>query len=388
MGRSCARFALICSLLAVLTSAPLPAQSRSDRPPEEGGEVFQLGMPPLWKGHAGGTVGWYRPGEEPGFGYSGDQLQVLAHAGIMKDLLSPVAGVAAIGLEGYGGFRGEDGLDGGVRPLFSIPALHFTTGADYNIADSKWSWLLRLEIPFRRSGVLGRGSVVRFDYLPGFDHTFAVGLNVPLWGRNIGATRPQRDAVELDTPPVEWYEPTDVPPALEASISSVRERALWVTELLMPLTDRGGDEPEERYADQIRRVRERLGNTGTVLSEIEALHDEIDRAFTIAVGDGSGATSDLGREVATAARRILLEKILMPYNRLLGQRKAHDGLDQFRAEAHAELSRWFLAESGLSVSQLDMVYWTFQELGGIAGDVRRFQKDRWEDSRLDRKSVV
>ena len=62
-------------LALVLTALALPtvvfpttasAQSRSDRPPEDGGEVFQLGMPPIWKAHAGGTVGWYTPGEPTG----------------------------------------------------------------------------------------------------------------------------------------------------------------------------------------------------------------------------------------------------------------------------------------------------------------------------------
>ena len=162
------------TLLLLLSPALASAQSRSNRPPEQGGEVFQLGMPPVWKLHAGATAGWYTPGDSTG------QSQFLAHAGVLKDLLSPVAGVAALGVEGYGGFRGVDGLDGGGRALFSIPALHFTTGADYNIKDKRWSALLRLEIPFRRSGIFGRGSQVRFDYLPGFDNTFAVSVNVPL----------------------------------------------------------------------------------------------------------------------------------------------------------------------------------------------------------------
>ncbi|MCL7956412.1 MAG: hypothetical protein M8860_00495 [marine benthic group bacterium] len=386
------RFALslmLTSSLALLAITPAQAQSNTNRLPEDGGEVFQLGMPPVWKGHAGGTVGWYRPGKDAGFGLSESQPEFHLHAGILKDLLSPVAGVAAIGLEAYGGVRGEDGLDGGVRPLFSIPALHFTTGADYNFSDSRWSALLRLEIPFRRGGVLGRGSQVRFDYLPGFGNTFAAGVNVPLWGRNIGATRPQRDAVELDEPPVALMDLPDPPPGLDEAIDLVRDGALWITELAMPLTDEGGDEPNERYAGQIARIREHIATRDTrfpegrsLQDEIEVFHDEIDRAFSIAAGSAERRSTEQGMAISAAARRILLEDILMPYNRLLGQRKVNDGLDEFLATAHAEFASWLLTKSELPEERFEPVFFTFQSLGQIAEEVRQFQKDRWDDSRF------
>ena len=374
------------TLLLLLSPALASAQSRSNRPPQDGGEVFQLGMPPVWKGHAGATAGWYTPGDSTG------QSQFLAHAGILKDLMSPVAGVAAIGVEGYGGFRGIDGLDGGGRALFSIPALHFTTGADYNIPDNRWSLLLRLEIPFRRSGIFGRGSQVRFDYLPGFDNTFAVGVNVPLWSRNAGETRPQRDAVELDQPPLQLYEPDTRPAGLDESIGYIREGALWIAELSMPLTDQGGDKPNEKYADQIARIREHIATADgrfpdgrSLLEEIQAYHDEIDRAFSIAAAaDGtiSSGSTEQGREISAAARRILLEDVLVAYDRLLGQRKAHDGLDQFASIAHSEFGRWILQNEELAQASYDEVYWTFQTLVQIAEEVREFQLDRWDDSRL------
>jgi len=352
--------------------------------------VFQLGMPPIWKGHAGAMTGWYRPGKDEGFGLSGDQLLVQGHVGILKDLVSPVVGIAAIGLEGYGGFRGEDGLDGGARALFSMPALHFTTGADYNIADSRWSALIRLEIPFRRSGIFGRGSQVRFDWYPGFGNTFAAGVNVPLWGANNGKTRPQRDAVELAEPPMMLFEPAAKEAGLDESIAMIRERALWVTELAMPLIDEGGDKPNEKYAAQIARIREHLAERDarfpegrSLLTEIESLHDEIDRAFSIAAGDAaSGGTSELGRQIAGVARRVLLEDVLMPYNRLLGQRKVNDRLDQFLASAHAEFGSLLLKSNDLPVERYDQASYAFQALGQIAEEVRAFQKERWDDSRL------
>jgi len=373
-------------ILALSIPAVASAQSRSDRPPEQGGEVFQLGMPPVWKGHAGGTIGWYEPGQDAG------QAQILGHAGILKDLGSPVVGLAAIGVEGYAGVRGVDGLDGGGRALFSIPALHFTTGADYNIADERWSWLLRLELPFRRGGILGKASQVRFDYLPGFDNTFAVGIDVPLWGRNNGETRPKTDAVQLEEWPISQYDLERRPPGLDESIGFIREGAMWIAELTMPLTDQGGSDPTEKYADQIERVRQHVANTDArfpngrnLQEEIRAYHDEIDRAFSLAADpDGSvgRGSTETGRTISAAARRTLLEEVLIPYDQLLGQRKAHDGLDQYSSAAHAAFGRWILQESGLPEDRYGAVFFVLQSLTQIAEDVREFQKERWDDSRF------
>ncbi|MGW8283149.1 MAG: hypothetical protein ACWGON_07605, partial [Gemmatimonadota bacterium] len=373
-------------IVALSIPAVASAQSRSDRPPEQGGEVFQLGMPPVWKGHAGGTIGWYEPGQDAG------QAQILGHAGILKDLGSPVVGLAAIGVEGYAGVRGVDGLDGGGRALFSIPALHFTTGADYNIADERWSWLLRLELPFRRGGILGKASQVRFDYLPGFDNTFAVGIDVPLWGRNNGETRPKTDAVQLEEWPISQYDLERRPPGLDESIGFIREGAMWIAELTMPLTDQGGSDPTEKYADQIERVREHVANTDArfpngrnLQEEIRAYHDEIDRAFSLAADpDGSvgRGSTETGRTISAAARRTLLEEVLIPYDQLLGQRKAHDGLDQYSSAAHAAFGRWILQESGLPEDRYGAVFFVLQSLTQIAEDVREFQKERWDDSRF------
>ncbi len=386
MCPSRARAMRILGILILTLPAIAFAQSRSDRPPEEGGEVFQLGMPPIWKGHAGGTIGWYAPGQSDG------QAQILGHAGISKNLGSPVVGLAAIGVEAYGGVRGVDGLDGGGRALFSIPALHFTTGADYNIADERWSWLLRLQLPFRRGGVFGRASQVRFDYLPGFDNTFAVGIDIPLWGRNNGETRPKTDAVQLEDWPLSHYDLEQRPAGLDESIGFIREGAMWIAELTMPLTDQGGDDPTEKYADQIERIREhvatadaRFPNGRTLQEQIRAYHDEIDRAFSLAAGpDGSvgRGSTETGRSISAAARRTLLEEVLIPYDQLLGQRKAHDGLDQYSAAAHAEFGSWILQESGLPEDRYDGVFWVLQALTQIAEEVREFQKARWADSRF------
>ena len=103
------------------------ADSPTDRPPRKGGYTYSLGMPSLYKPYAGFELMGYRPGDD------GD-LGGFANLGINKDLGNPIVGAAAIGIEGYGGYRGQE-LDGGGRAVFSIPSLLFGAGVDYNFTD-------------------------------------------------------------------------------------------------------------------------------------------------------------------------------------------------------------------------------------------------------------
>ena len=374
-----ARHALALLALFSSTGAPVSAQ-RYDRPPEQGGEVLQLGMPPIWKGNAGATFGWYSPRDS-------SLLNVLFHAGLTRDLLSPVAGVAALGVEGYAGYRGNRSADGGARALFSIPALRFTTGVDYNIPDNDFSAILRLELATRRGGIFGRGTMLRLEWVPGRGNTFAVGVNAPLWGRNIGKTRPQRDAVEVEPLRAERMarpEGAD----LDAALGEVREGARWIARLATPLVERGGT-PSEAYAADVDSLRVRLTSaserfpTGRGLSEEQqAYHEALDRVFTLAMDatPRQPITAE-GRAAAQAAREILLEEVLLPYDRLLGQRKAKQGLGLFAASAHAAFAR-HLIRDGLPPTRTRPAYYAFQTLVDITEEVLAMQEARFGDTRL------
>ncbi|HEX9165198.1 MAG TPA: hypothetical protein VF862_04775, partial [Gemmatimonadales bacterium] len=108
--------------LLIIGSGHLAAQT--PRPPEAGGRIHSLGQPKRW--HLEGSAG-------AGAWFEGPASQALYRAGfgVFRDLLSPITGLASVGLEGYAGMRGTS-LDGGARALFRIPYLSLGTGADYN----------------------------------------------------------------------------------------------------------------------------------------------------------------------------------------------------------------------------------------------------------------
>jgi hypothetical protein len=342
-------------------------------------------MPPVWKGTAGASAGWYRPNDA-------DSLSILFNVGLMKDLLSPIAGAAALGIEGYGGLRGANALDGGGRALFMIPIFHVAGGVDYNIRDDQWSALFRLELPMRRSGIFGRGTRLRFDWLPGRGNTFFVGISAPLWGRNIGKTRPQRDSFELERPPVQRITATDYPAALDEALANIREGSRWIARLSMPVLDHGGKNAEQAYTPDFDELQDHIAGTGdrfpegrTLNEEIRAFHDELDRAFSIAITGQTlsvGQSSEEGRLISEAARRILMDEVLLPYNHLLGQRKAYDAIAEFAAAGHAEFARWMLNHPELPDERYREIFYVFQSLTEMAEEVRALLLDRWEDSRL------
>ena len=172
------------------------------------GAVAQTDLPPrarrqdLRAGHAAGLIketpapwsGSYRPAVS-------SDLSAMAHFGIQKDLFSPVIGIAALQVEGYIGVTGRE-LNGGGRLLFKIPSLHFSLGPDYDVESDEFDLLLRLELATRAVGIFGRATMLRIDYLPGRQNTIMVGVDVPLWGKNLGKTRPRRDAVKLAQRPL------------------------------------------------------------------------------------------------------------------------------------------------------------------------------------------
>ncbi|HEX5819697.1 MAG TPA: hypothetical protein VFY20_12495 [Gemmatimonadales bacterium] len=365
--------------LLTLVLAAAPAAAQISLPPERGGVTYQLGMPPVWKGHAGASFGWYRPSNDVD-----NQLLVLGHFGLMKDLGNPVVGIGAIGAEGYGGYRGDQSFDGGLRGLFSIPALHVSVGADWNIPDGDVDFLARLEIPFRRGGIFGRGTQVRADWLPGRQQTFTIGIDAPLWGRNIGRTRPQRDGVELRTPPAKQLALPSRTPGLDAAIDSVFSGARAIAHLTQPFHETSGGDRLAKYGATFDSLRSRLAGS-TVEGEIAAYHAALERAFSIAeqgrdlpVGQGT----ERGRRLAGEARRILLDQVLLPYDRLLGQRKVNDGLTEFAAAATPEFARAVLAEERLGSTQASEAFYVFQRLLAATDSVRRDLRARWDDSRF------
>ena len=121
------------------------------------------------------------------------------------------------------------------------------------------------------------------------------------------------------------------------------------------------------------------------MSEVEAYHRELERAFSIAASGRPlrlGASTALGIRVSERAREILLDQVLLPYNRLLGQKKKNDSTRGFGNSAAAEFYEWLIGETPVAREAVRATAWTFAQLLEIVEQTRSHNREQWGDSRF------
>jgi hypothetical protein len=367
--------------VAALVLGTDPAPAALDLPAEKGGFTYELGMPPVWKGYA--SIEWQ-------FGRPDDygQMAGLFNYEVRRDLGSPVVGIAALAFSAYGGYGGFD-WEGGLRGLYRIPNFYFGIGADYNFPEKETDLLLQLDLPLRRGGVFGRGTSLTVSWLPSRGNTFSLGITSPLWGRNIGQTRPMSDNVQLDPRrPARALKQHRSTSMMEA-LASLEDRMRWVARLNQPFAEHPGADPHAAMAGPMAEVRDHLNQIRDAFpegrhanAEITAYHRSLDMAFTLVADSTATEPTELGRTIASRARDILLEDILIPYNRTLGQRKKNDSLLGMVAVAQTEFASWLLTTIDVADQEKQQAFYVFQTICDYMEDNRERLLERWEDNRF------
>jgi hypothetical protein len=373
------------ALLLAVCAAPTEAQVVL--PPEEGGEIISIGQPPLWKPYGGGSLGSYYPGDA-------SDMTAYVDLGVDKDLMNPVVGGLMLGGEVYGGMQGSR-IDGGLRALANIPFLRLGFGVDWNFRDGDLPFLLRFAGPVRRGGLLGRGGLLTIDWLPARGNSFNIGVKLPINQPWRGKTRPATIAVKLEPVRPDPLPFDDPDPTLVEALDNATELAWWINRFVTPGFDQRGRTREQavsNFTADVQEMRDRLaapdplfGGGHSAEDEVRAFHAEIERAFSVAVSGEPmpfGQSSALGREVAAQAREILLDRVLFPYNRLLGVKKQNDSTREFSARAAGAFSRWAIHSERVPIDRLAAVRWVFQRMLDGIEEVRAFNKNVWKDERL------
>ena len=359
------------------------SDSPFDTPLSDGGLIKSMGMPPRFKPFVSISGGSLKFGDE-------NEAAGYLTLGVFKDLVSPTYAAVRFGLEGYGGPT-ENGFNGGARALLQLPFLRIHTGMDYNITEDSWDWMLSLVHPIRRGGVFGRGSSFRVDWWPGRGNSFQIGFQVPLIPHQ-GKTRTRTTKYRIPGKKVSApaYRPED--DALAGALLNVRDTAHWINRLTTPFLDFGGNREDamEAYVATIGKLKTHLAKTDDLfpegrssLAEVRAYHDELDRAFSIAESGKSldlGESTARGRELASAAKAVLLQEVIFPYNRLLGQMKKNDSVMAFSVPARAAFANR-LAGYALPKDQQVAAKGIFEELLQSLERIRAFNRKEWKDSR-------
>jgi len=187
----CVVFRLLAlTIVACLFAARVARSDETDRPPDQGGFTHQMGIPPLVRTMVGAEYLSYRPSDA-------HELGGLFNVGMMRYLGHPIVGLGGLGVEIYGGGRAQQG-DFGARTYFTIPSLRVGAGMDFNLESDERDFILKLDVPMRRGGIVGGGSAMTVRWLPTRGQTFTVGVSVPLADPEAGRTRPRSDYVRMD----------------------------------------------------------------------------------------------------------------------------------------------------------------------------------------------
>ncbi|MGD8601411.1 MAG: hypothetical protein PVF19_08700, partial [Gemmatimonadota bacterium] len=330
-------------------------------------------------------------------GRDDSKITAYANAGFYRDILNPMTAALGILGEAYVGTRGSlaqsGGLDSGARIGLFSPVSRLAFGADYNTNDRELDFFMSVIHPFQRGGLLVGGGALRVDYLPGRGNSFSIGLRFPLGQPFLGRTRARQDHVELPDPelPPLFLIPD---PTLVDALSNVGELAHWVTRLTVPFNDQWDSDSDDalaRFADEMRDLKAHMGEGGITartrspVEDVEAYHRALDRAFSIATSGlslAAGESTPLGKRAAARAREVILDHVLLPYNRLLGQQKDPDSTRGLGTAASGEFYEWLTRDTSLDFEQLRATTWTFAQVLDVIEEVRESSSAQWEDSRF------
>jgi hypothetical protein len=279
--------------------------------------------------------------------------------GVHHPIMNPVVGLLGVSGEAYGigggGFSGE-----GIRALASSRLLALGAGLDWNIERRRVDFMLSYQTAIFRGGLLGRGSMLRLDWLPTRGRSFAAGITVPLMQPFAGRTRPRHTDAELPDPiDLGTERRASLPPAAEAALADVQRAmtSLRVYDNLYLVQDVETLRGSASFADA-QRIYER----GLV------------RAFTAATGD-----SATGAHIAARARAGLLDDVLLPYDSLFGQVKDEPQIAGLTGNAQRSLERWLRDSSNVAPDARDAVLDVNARWLGMVERLHDWLLERWND---------
>lgn len=356
--------------LAGMFTAGLPQQPSQPTPPWKGGLVHSLGQPARNYPFVAPMAGIQ--GATDGSVASGRLV-----AGVYRPVTNPLIGLFGLNAEAYLGLS-DLSVEGGARLMAASHFLRVAGGLDLNGRSGDVHAIFSAALPIRRGGIMGSGSLLRIDWLPARSQ-LEVGISVPLH-RNAGKTRPREDHVSLESPPPDWVNAGPLDPALEDVLHELRDAIRKIDLLVTPRLDQGSGDPDAAIRTTTAEVRGALPPNGEqgppAVEQVHRYHGLLERAFTLASGD-----AESGKRIARIARDILLDDLLLPYNRLLGQRRSHDRLYRYQIVAWTSFLR-SVRPPGRSPEQLPRLLYVFQSVLDELEIARQQARDRWDDGRL------
>jgi hypothetical protein len=339
-------------MIALVLAASRASAQAIPAPPSPSATVFSMGQPARWQPYAAGL----------GFLDRDRQGAASLLAGVHHPLTSPVTGLLGVSAEAYG-TAGAAFEGGGARVLASSRLFGLGAGADWNVSRARVDFLLSYQTAVRRGGLLGRGTMLRLDWLPTRGRTLGLGIQVPLLQPFEGRTRPPRTSVPL---PGARAHSGPKPRPLDAVADSALHTIERAASLLRLYTS-------VYSTDDERRLRE----AESYASVMRTYADALTRAFAAAAGDAAAGVS-----LATRARAGLLDHVLLPYDALFGQVKDDADIGGLTSVAEESFARWLRDSSQITAAAQRRVLDVNAHWLAIVDRVHHDLLSRWKDSRV------
>ncbi|MEP0546964.1 MAG: hypothetical protein ABJF88_08530 [Rhodothermales bacterium] len=336
--------------------------------------ITSMGQPPVFKPYVVGAASWDREAEAVGPDLTG---------GVYRDLVNPIVGLG-VALEGYVGWA--DGVEGGVRLLGSARSLAFQLGVEHQFGEGGVDLVVSALPPLQRGGPFGQGGALRIDWVPTRGHSLRLGLTMPIAQRWLGEARPPSATALLPTSPDPGPAPEPLGADVEQALREAAEGAFWLSVFSYAFLDNSGRDDEaktlEAFETKVLAWRDSLTRRGSVgggfptfAQAEEDYHAGLERAFAQTVGAASAES------LADAARASLLDEVLLPYDRLIGQPKRTESLRGLFPAARARFGQW-LGASMFSAEAQRRAKGAFDGLLDIAEANRAWIQGQWAgDSR-------
>lgn len=376
-------FTIVC--LLILQICCLYAQAE-----DEGETIYSMGVPSRYEFSIGPMFVIDQQQDETRYG---GQI----YANLYRHIKSPIFGLGIAG-EGYFQYLDDDEMDGGARLFGAIRPIFLSAGVDYAIKEESFDFILSLNLPLRRSGLFGNGSMLRADWIPGRDHTFNIGINIPIGEPFFGKARPKSAKAHLPKAPRSSFSSKTVSfsAELQQSLDALSHAAEWMNRYTTPYFDQakvGDEKTNNSFMKALKFLRAHLElkdeyypEGHSFPAEIAMYHRMFNLAFAqVLAKDSANVTDDEqveGVRIARQARDILFRTVLLPYNRLSGLSKTPDSIRGYAAQATEELSGWLERSAQLADSQRSTVLAAFDAILETIEGQRKVAKALWKDSEL------
>ena len=279
--------------------------------------------------------------------------------GFHRAVTNPVTGL--FGVTGEVVLRNEPSFGAGARLMATSRALGLSAGVDWN-GQNTFEPIFSWQTAIRRGGIVGGGTMIRFDLMPHGEEEGSIGIHIPLWQPRAGRTR--RKDTDVDEP---IGPDRRAVPQLPLSVPAERamQEAAQSASMILAYTN--------LFSEDTARVRYGESFTQAMRSYAAALA----RAFAVATDSAAGAM------LTERARRGLLDLVILPYDSLFGQVKAHPGsIRGLTSTAHTRFVAWMRDSTQLPPAAQASAAGVHARLIAIIEGAHATLLEQWHDSRL------